>query len=99
QDLEPARMGAGHTDRVLVGLRAAVREKHMVEVAGSQIGDETGGFAAGVSGKRGLDGGQSRCLALDRRDEFRMLVPDIDIDELAGKIKVARAVHVREMDA
>jgi hypothetical protein len=38
-------------------------------------------------------------LLLDRRDDLRMLVPDVEVDELGGEVEVALPVVVPEVAA
>ena len=78
----PTRVHPGQTHRVLRGLRAAVGEEHLLEPVGGDLGDQTGGLAAIGVGVDRCDGAQATRRLLDRGDELRMLVPEVDVDEL-----------------
>jgi hypothetical protein len=93
----PSGVQAGHAQRVLRRLRAAIGEEHLVEVTGSQLGDQPGRLAAGVVGERRRDRAQPRRLLLDRGYQLGVLVADIDVDQLRGEVEVAFAAVVSEM--
>ena len=97
EHLAPAGDGARHAHGVLVGVGAAVREEHLVEVAGRHLGDAAGELAAHVVRHRGLDGGEAPRLLLDRRDEVGVLVPEVEVHELRREVevRVARVVPER----
>ena len=68
EHLAPAGHGARHAHGVLVGVGAAVREEHLVEVAGRDLGDAPGELAAHVVRHRRLDRREAaRLLAGSRR--------------------------------
>jgi hypothetical protein len=85
-----------HPHRVLVGLGAAVGEEHVPQVAGRDLGDEPGRLAARVVAERGCDRAQLRRLSLDRRDHGRVLVAEVEVDQLRGEVQVAAALLVPE---
>ena len=99
EHLVPAGVAAGHADGVLRRLGAAVGEEDHVEVAGGELGDQAGGFAAGVVGEDRRDRAELVGLLLDRRHQLGVLVPDVEVDELAGEVEVALAVLVPEAGA
>ena len=85
-------------DRVLVRLGAAVGEEHLVEVARRDLGDQPGRLAARVVGEATAAIVHSCAgLLLDRRDQLRVLVADVDVDQLAGEVEVALAGVVPEV--
>ena len=85
-----------HADGVLGGLGSAVGEEHHVEVAGREFGDETGRLAAGLVGVKWGDRAQLGRLLLDRGDKLRMLMADVDVDELRREVEVPVAGLVPE---
>ena len=97
EHLAAAGHGARHAHRVLVGVGTAVREEHLVEVAGRHLGDAPGELAAHVAGHRGLDRREAARLLLDRRDEVGVLVPEVQVHELRREVevRVARVVPER----
>ena len=84
-----AGVQAGHPDRVLVRLGAAVGEEHPVQVAGVQLGDQAGGLGARVVGVLRGDRAELCRLLLDRRDDLRVLVADVGVDQLRGEVQAA----------
>ena len=99
EHLVPAGVQPGHPDRVLVRLGAAVGEEHLVQVARRQLGDQPGRLAALVVGERRRDGAQRRRLLLDRGDQPRVLVADVDVHQLRGEVEVPVAGVVPEVAA
>ena len=99
ENLVPARVHARHAQRVLVRLRSAVGEEHLVEIARCELGDEPGCLAACVVGEGGRDRAQAGGLFLDRGDHFRVLVTEVEVDELAREVEVAVAFVVGEIAA
>ncbi|CAB4974393.1 unannotated protein [freshwater metagenome] len=76
------RVDAGHADRVLDCIGAAVGEEHLVHVVGDETGDELRRFAPRRVGVLRGNRRQLRGLILNRLDDLRMLVADVDVDEL-----------------
>ena len=97
EDLVPAGVRTGQAHRVLGGLGATVGEEHPVEVAGRALGDQPRGLAARVVGEGRLDRAQPRGLLLDRGDQLRVLVADVDVHQLAGEVQVPLAPVVGEV--
>ena len=96
-DLVASSKQLRHLDGVLVGLRAAQREEALGEAGHlgqllAQRGPHVGGKAR-PGEAHGID------LILDRLQDLRMLVPDVDVDQLAGKIEPGVAVAVEEVAA
>ena len=56
-------------------------------------------FERGLGRHRRADGAELVGLVLDRRDDLRVLVADVDVDELGGEVEVALAVVVPEVAA
>ena len=92
-----AGVDASHPDRVLVGVGAAVGEEDLVEAGRGQLGDALGGLAADVVGVLRRDRRELGGLLLDRGDDLRVLVTDVDVDQLAGEVEVAGAVVVPDV--
>ena len=97
EHLVPAGVQPRHADRVLVGLRAAVGEEHHVEIAGRTLGDEPRRLAADVDRERGRHGAEPRRLLLDRGDHPRVLVAEVEVDELRREVEVPVAVGIPEV--
>jgi hypothetical protein len=81
---------------VLRRLGPAVGEEDHVEVTGRQLGDHPGGRAGGLVGVDRGDRAELVRLLLDGGHELRVLVADVDVDELAGEVEVALALVVPE---
>ena len=92
----PSRMAARHLERVLVRLRAAVREERPAEVARRHLGQQPGKLRPLVVAHRRTDRAQPVGLLLDRLDHSRVLMPDVDVDELAGEVEPAVSGFVPE---
>jgi hypothetical protein len=86
----------GHAHGVLGRLGAAVGEEHHVQVAGRELGDESGGLAPVRVGEHRGDGAQPVRRLLDGGDEARVLVADVQVDELGREVQVAAALVVPE---
>ena len=88
-----------HANGVLCGLGSAVGEEHHVQIPGSEFGDQSRGFAARIVGKCWCDGAQLGSLLLDRGDQLRVLVTDVQVDELAREVEELGAILGPEMAA
>ena len=98
-DLVAAGDHAGELDRVLVRLGAAVREERDREIAGRHLGQHPAELRARLVRHRRPDRAELVGLILDRLDDLRVLVPDVDVDELRREVEVALAVVVPEVTA
>ena len=89
----------GHPDGIFSRVRTAVGEEHFVVSRGRQIGDGLRGSAAHqgrmLRGERHL---HARLL-LNRRDDRRVLMADIGVDQLAGEIQEFGAVEIPHLAA
>ena len=94
QDLVAPGDDARHPDSVLVRVGTAVGEEHLVEYAPRLLEDALGRLAASKVRVAGRDHREHIRLLLDRRDHLRMLVPDVHIDELAGKVEILLSVVI-----
>ena len=81
-DLVPTRVEPRELDRVLVRLRARVREKRHREVARRDLRKQAPELRARLVRHRRPDRAQLVRLLLDRRDDLRVLVADVDVDQL-----------------
>ena len=100
EQLDPARVEPGHAGGVLDGLRSCVGEKDLVHACGSELADQPGGLAATPrSACNGRDRAKSVRLRLDGRDDLRVLVADVGVDELTREVEVALAVVVPDVGA
>lgn len=89
-----------HSNSVFVGVCPTVREEDAIEIAGCALRNQAGGLAPHIVGVLRSDGAHPCGLFLDRRDNPRMLVPDVGVDELARKVEVPLSVavpHVRTL--
>src|SRR5258707_1023627 len=84
---------------VLVRLRTAVREERDGEVAGRHLGEHSPERRARLVRHRGPDRAELVGLILDRLDDLRVLVPDVEVDELRREVEVALPVVVPEVAA
>ena len=89
EHLVAAGVQARHADGVLVGVRAAVGEEHLARSRRAALRDDAlGGLAA-----REVGGGRARSVASAPAcswiavDDGRMLVADVDVDELAREVE------------
>ena len=98
-DLVPSRVPARELDRVLVRLRAAVREERHRQVAGRDLREQPRELGALLVRHHRPDRRQPVRLLLDRGDHLRVLVPERDVDELRREVEVAVAVEVPEVAA
>ena len=96
-DLVAPRVETRELDRVLVRLGARVREERHGEVAGRHLGEHAPEPRARLVRHRRPDRAELVRLLLDRRDDLRVLVPDVEIHELRGEVEVALAVVVPEV--
>ena len=81
-DLVPPGRETRELDRVLVRLRARVREERHAEVARRDLLEQATEARARLRGHRRPDRAEAVRLLLDRRDDLRVLVADVDVDEL-----------------
>ena len=95
--LVPARVPARQLDRVLVRLRAAVREERHLQVARRHLRQHPAELRARLGRHRRADRAEPLGLLLDRGDHLRMPVADRDVDELGGEVEVALALVVPEV--
>ena len=96
-------VAAGHEPRelhrVLVCLGAAVREERHREVARSDLRQHPAECRAGLARERRADRAELVGLVLDRLDDLRVLVADVDVDELRGEVQIALPLVIPEMTA
>ena len=97
--LLPARDEARELDGVLVRLGAAVREERDGQVARRHLREHPAEPRARLVRHRRADRAELVGLVLDRLDDLRMLVPDVDVDELRGEVEVPLPVVVPEVTA
>jgi hypothetical protein len=98
-DLVASGVEASELDRVLVRLGAGVREERHGEIAGRDLGEQAPKARARLVRHRRPDRAEPLGLLLDRRDDLRMLVPDVGVDELRREVEIALAVVVPEVAA
>ena len=94
EDLLPAGVQARHAHRVLGRLRAAVGEEDLLQPVGRDLGDQAGGLAAIRVGVDRRHRAEATGGLLDRGDELRVLMPEVDVDQLRAEVQVPVAVEV-----
>ena len=98
-DLVPPGREPCELDRVLVRLRARVREERHAEIARCHLFEQPTQARARLRRHRRADRAEPVGLLLDRRDDLRVLVTDVDVDELGREVEVALPVVVPEVPA
>ena len=88
-----------HTDGVLVGIGAGVGEEHFAKAFRRQLDNPLRRFAAGEVGGGGRDGHQLFQLGFHRRQHARMLIANVDVDQLAAEIQVSIAFVIPQLAA
>ena len=73
---------ARHPNGVLIRIRTAVGEEDLIEAVWSAVHDAHGCLAAGQVCGRRRDRREQASLLCDGLDDGRMLVPNIEIDQL-----------------
>ena len=81
------------------GVRAAVGEEHVIQIAGGAFGDQPGRLGPGGVGMLRRDSAQLGGLLGDGRDHLRMLVADIGEDQLPGEVQEPVACTVPDIGA
>ena len=97
EHLQPIGVQPRHTHGILGCLSATVGEENHVETSGRA--DQSCRFAARIVGVEWRDRAQLVGVLLDRGDELRVLMPDVDVDQLAGEVEVLSAVVGPEVAA
>ena len=82
---------ARHADRVLDGVGAAVGEEDLGEPVGRLVEDSLGRLPTVQVRRGGADGRETPGLLADGGDDSGMLMPDVDVDQLAREIEQAVA--------
>ena len=95
-DLRPPGDVAGEPHGVLDRRRPAGGEERRLEIARGDLGEERTELAAHVAAHRRPDVAEPVGLALDRLDEARVLVAEVEVDELRLEVEVALAGVVPE---
>ena len=78
---------ARHADRVLDRVGAAVRKEDLGEAVRRLVEDLLRRLPAVEVGRGGADGGEPLGLFADRGDDSGMLMPDVDVDQLAREVQ------------
>ena len=99
EDLGPPCVEAGHTNGVLDCFGPRIREKYEFETLGSMVRDQPGGFTAHVVGVLRSDSAEPISLLLDSGNDSRVLVTNIGIHQLRGKVEVLVTVVVIDVGA
>ncbi len=92
-------MPAGHLDGVLVGVGAAEREEHLVDVARQELSQLLAQTGAHLGGQERADVRQAFGLRLDRLDDPAVAVAGVDGHQLAVEVDETPAVDGREAHA
>ena len=99
EDLVATGEEARGLDRVLVRLGASEGVEEGVEVAGHDFGQAQREARADLGRHAGVGVGEGGRLILDRLDDLRVRVPDVDAHELAVEVDPALALGSVEVDA
>ena len=93
-------LAPGHPARqlhgVLVGVGAARGEQRQGEVARRHLGEQPGELGPRLAGERRRQAAQRARLAPHRLDQARMLVPEVEVDDLGGEVEVPATAVVPE---
>ena len=73
---------AGHPHGVFIGIRSAVGEEHLVQVARCHTGDPASQLPTDIVRDPGLDRTETTGLRLNGGDEIGVLMPEIQVDQL-----------------
>ena len=99
QHLVPPGVQAGHADRVLGGLGAAVGEEHHVRSPGASSAISRAASLRMSLAMAGATVHSRSACSLMAATSSRVLVADVDVDQLAGEVEVAVALVVPEPGA
>ena len=97
QHLVLVRVQARHADRILNRIGTTVGEEHFLVARTRSINDALRGLAPHDIGMLRRHRREPTRLLLDGFDHLRVLMADVDVDELAGEVQVAVAVVVPEV--
>ncbi len=98
QDLVASCVEAGDLDRVLVGFRAAQREEGLLQITGCDLSQLLPQQPTRLGRHPGRGKGQPGSLVLDGLHHLRMLVSHVGVDQLGGKIQIALAIGIPEIN-
>ncbi len=96
-DLVSPRIQARELDRVLVGLGPRVRQERHGEVARRHLGQKASEPRSGLVRHRRPDRAEPVRLLLDRGDDLRVLMSDVDVHELRREVEIALPVVIPEV--
>ncbi len=86
-----------HANRILDRVRTTVSEEHLRHIRTGEFNDALGGFAALVVRMLRSDRRELRSLFLNRSDNLRVLMPDVDVHQLRGEVQELVAVVIPEV--
>ena len=90
---------ARHPDGVLDRVGAAVGEEDLVQIPWGNLCDAAAELAANIVGEGRCDRREATSLLLDSRNEVRMLVAQVEVDQLTREVEVGVALVVPERGA
>ncbi len=99
QDLVPSRIEAGDLDGVLVRFRAAQVKNVFFKSPGVISASFLPSKPRGSVAMPGAGKGQLRGLILNCLHHLRMLMPNIGVHQLRGKIEIALSVCIPEINS
>ena len=97
-DLLPTGEPAGGLDGVLVGLRPAVGEEHVVQVAGGELGHHGGQAGLGLGAEARGDEAELLHLGLHGLQHVAVGVADVDVQQSRTAVDDLAAVRVVHVD-
>ena len=99
EDLVASSVQACHANCIFGCFGSTVGKEHHVQITRRTFGNQAGCFAARIVCMERRNGAQTLGLLLNGRNQFRMLMSDIDIDELTREVEVLLARLIPEVAA
>lgn len=96
QNLGAPGLEPSHPDSMFIGRGSAVGEEHPVQVPGGPLGDQPGQLTPHVVGEGGAHGAPAVGLPLDGLHQGGVLVTEVGVHQLRGKVQVVVALRVPE---
>ena len=94
QDLVPLRVHPRDSQRVLVGLAAAGGEERLGQIARRDLRHESRELGPAFLAEGRRDVAEALGLLLDRADDLRVTVAEVDVDQARGEVEDASLAGV-----